>query len=357
MDGRAFNLERFYALVGATGKERAPLRQDLVRGLKEYYELLYGYDRYGAETIFLLEERMGYPRVFGFGVQRILRDRRVSTATKLACASQAVEAVRYGEDAGIPYALLGAVEYIAAHGRLSTGDLRYVLLALAPEYGPFRGVEREEIVSLFGRLLQEEGMPPEERAFWAHSLLARHQDGPATPELIELLVASRHLQPELRQELCLAWIYGRQPRLEVPVPLPGAGARDIFVAEHLAFWVAHMPSWPSPTMVRAGLAALPRFGADPADLAETYITYRDTWAEQIHAAVADIVTRHHATMSPRSLRSVIEQGIEIPGSATARRRFYQLGAELLGSQYLQRASHDAAGSVRQWASRQLQRQS
>jgi len=50
--GRTFELADFCARVGATTKESNVLRQDLVRGLKDYYEALYGYDRYGAETIF-----------------------------------------------------------------------------------------------------------------------------------------------------------------------------------------------------------------------------------------------------------------------------------------------------------------
>src|SRR5579864_5335462 len=78
VDERPFDAAAFYARVGATAREQSALRQDLVRGLKDYFTHLYGYDRYGAETVFLVPERMGQPHTFGFALLRILHDRRLS---------------------------------------------------------------------------------------------------------------------------------------------------------------------------------------------------------------------------------------------------------------------------------------
>jgi hypothetical protein len=351
--GERFDPEAFYALVGATAKERAALRQDLVRGLKEYYETLYGYDRYGAETIFQLEDRMAQPYIFGFGAARILHDRRVSAGTKAAIAERAIAIIRYGTDSGLPYGVFGAIQFLLTVSRLSAVDLRYVLVATAGEYSPFRGMERVTMLDLFRRLVSFEELPAEERAFWAHSLLARHQDDAGAADLCGILLDAADLPESMRGELCLAWLYMRQPRIEVAPPPAGEDERSRFVAEHLPFWIAHVPSWPSNTMVELGLASLPRFGGDPADLIQTYIMYRDGWAEAIHAGVADIIELHGSSISPQVLRSVIERGVSEPSSISSRRRFYRLGSEIFGDEYLQRATHDTAGSVRQWATRQL----
>jgi hypothetical protein len=351
-----FDLEGFYALVEAGGKERNALRQDLVRGLKDYYEMLYGYDRYGAETVFLLEERMAQPYIFGFGVHRILRDRRVSQSTKLAVSAVTIDRVRYGRDFGHPFGILGVLEFIAGAGQLLTEDLRYVLVTTAGEYGLFRGLEKPVMLSFMRGLVANSEMPAAERAFWAHSLIARHQDQAGTTELIRTVLDTDELPGDMRSELCLAWLYMRQPRLDVPIPVARNEPRSIFVAEHMPFWVTHVPSWSSPTMVRFGLASLPRFGADPTELVLTYIAYRDGTVDAIHTAVADIIAQWHRDIPETVVKTVIERGLAMQSSGSVRRRFYKLGTDLYGPQYLERATHDTAGSVRQWASRLLQKQ-
>jgi hypothetical protein len=351
--GERFDPEAFYALVGATAKERAALRQDLVRGLKDYYETLYGYDRYGAETIFQLEDRMAQPYIFGFGASRILHDRRVSASTKASIAEHTIDVIQYGTDSGLPYGVFGAVHFLLTVRRISAVDVRYVLVATAGEYNPFRGMDRATMLNLFQRLVAFDALGVEERAFWAHSLLARHQDQAGAGDLCRALLDAADLPDAMRGELCLAWLYMRQPRIQVAPPPTGDDERSRFVGEHLPFWIAHVPSWPSNTMVELGLASLPRFGGDPAELIQTYIMYRDGWAEAIHAGVADIIELHGSTIPPQVLRSVIERGVSEPSSISSRRRFYRLGNELFGDEYLQRAAHDTAGSVRQWATRQL----
>src|SRR5947209_6156122 len=139
----------FCTRVGATTKEANVLRQDLVRGLKDYYESLYGYDRYGAETIFMVPERMSQPYIFGFGSRRILHDRRVSLATKLATARLALDMVLYGSDSGIPFGFFGIVAFLATEHQLSEQDLRYALVVSAGEPAPSRGLEKSEYVDFF----------------------------------------------------------------------------------------------------------------------------------------------------------------------------------------------------------------
>lgn len=359
---RRFDLASFYERVEAAPKERNALRQALVRGLKDYFESVYGYDRYGAETIFHLEERLGVPYIYGYAAWRALHDRRLSDATKLAVSKRALDIIEYGTDSGLPYGLYAILLFLLQHGQLLLDDLRYALVVSAGEYHPFRGLDRAETVDMYRRLLAYDDMPVVERVFWGHSLLARHQDEAGAAEMINLLLGDEAIPGDQRREVARAWINFRQPRLTVEVPRSPGSPRGDFVADHLGFWIAHAPSWPSTVMVRLGLVWLARLGQgshqgwDPLELATTYMAYRDTFAEQLHAAVADIIAEHHASMPTPQVRQLIEQGITMGGSIPTRRRFYRLGTDLFGPQYLERATTDTANSVRQWAARQLQKQ-
>jgi len=226
----------------------------------------------------------------------------------------------------------------------------------AGETEPFRGTEKAEFVPFFQMLLSHPEFPSGERSFWGHSLVVRHRDQPGATELINLLLGHEDIPVEERLELCRAWINWRQPRLDVPIPAPDLGFRSVFATEHLPFWVAHAASWPTSKMVHLGLAWLAQLGDDPLELAQTYIAYQGSGAEQIYSAVADIIAEHHAGLPESEVRGVIERGIAITGSSPTRRRFYRLGTELYGPEYLTRASEDAANSVRQWAVRQLHKQ-
>ncbi|GAC1466402.1 MAG: hypothetical protein NVS2B16_24550 [Chloroflexota bacterium] len=353
----AFDFGVFCARIGATAKERGPVRQDLVRGLKDYFESTYGYDRYGAETILLLPERMAQPYVYGFALARLLHDRRVGDRTKIRAAHHALDIIDYGADGGLPYGLFGALNYLTLQGDLATEDLRYGLVVSAGEMEPFRGTDKTEFVSFFRMLLGRADLPSGEKTFWGHSLVVRHRDQPGATELIHELLGCDDVPAEMRRELCRAWINRRQPRLDVPLPEPDIGFRSTFVAEHLPFWIAHAPSWPTWKMVNLGLIWLARLGEDPVELAEKYIGYVGAGSEQVHSAVADIVAENHAAMPEVRVKEVIERGIAISGSSPTRRRFYRLGTDLYGPEYLARATEDAANSVRQWAVRQLQKQS
>jgi hypothetical protein len=353
---RAFSLAAFYSHVEAAERERHALRQDLVRGLKDYYTAAYGYDRYGAETVLLLPDRMGQPYIFGFGANRILHDRRIADATKIATAQLSIAMIEYGRDRGLPHGLFNALCYLMSLENLTVRELRYALVASATEYDPFRGTDKPDFLAFFRRLVSAGALPAPERAFWGHSLTARHQDQPGAAELADSLLGAGTLSEDLRRELCQAWVNFRQPRITVDIPDSDGSAHGAFILEHMAFWVSHAPSWPSPQMLRKGLTWLARLGSDPLELAGTYIGYRGAFAEQVHAAVADIVSEHHAQMPRNQVERIVEQGIGISGSVPTRRRFYRLGSEVFGARYLQRATGDTANSVRQWATKQLQKQ-
>lgn len=356
MRQRQFDLASFYAYVGASAKERSALRQDLVRGLKDWHQYLYGYDRYGAETIFLLPERMGVPRIFGFAMVRILHDRRISDEVKVRTVEMALDIADYGDELGPPFGLPVGLHFLALRDRLPVQDLRYALVLTAGDERPFESVEKAISVDFLRWLLGSHEMPTEERAFWGHSLLSRHHGDTGAADLINLFLGSDEIPAELRRELCLAWVNARQPHIDVPVPASSSGFRSSFVADHMPFWVAHMRSWPGPLMVRYGLLWLARLGEDPLTLAQRHMDPADGFAEQLHGAVADIIAEHNASMPEPEVRSLIERGIGISGSGPTRRRFYRLGSQLFGAEYLERATHDTAGSVRQWAARELQRQ-
>jgi hypothetical protein len=127
------------------------------------------------------------------------------------------------------------------------------------------------------------------------------------------------------------------------------------VAEHFPFWVEHSPSWPTPKMVHLGVVWLARLGDDPLELARTYLAYYGSYRDQIHGAVADILSEHAATLPPEQVQQLIEEGLTLSGESSTRRRFYQLGADLFGEEYVTRATADTASRVRQWAARRMQK--
>lgn len=350
-----FVLADFYVEIGAERKEEHTLRQDLVRGLKDYYETAYGYDKYGAETILLLPERMHQPYIYGFALLRILHDRRISSATKVGAAQHALQVLAYGADGGMPYGLFAALHVLAENGRLSIGDLRYALVVSASDSDPFRGIDRPWMLRFFRWLVANSDVPAAERLFWAHSIIARHSEQSGAAKLIDVLMAGEETPLENRRELCQAWVHFRQPRLLVVEPDTDDTPRGALVGEHMRFWVAHAPSWPSSVMVRLGIVWLARLGENVFELLQTYIGYADTYAEQVHGAVVQVLTEHHDSLSEAQVKSVIEQGLRLTGSSPTRRKFYRLGADLYGVEYLERANIDTAGSVRQWAARQKQK--
>jgi hypothetical protein len=267
----------------------------------------------------------------------------------------ALELAEYGVEEGVPYGLFAALHFCAGQGRLSTADLRYALVVSAGDYEPFRGMDRAGTVQFFRWLLDHEGMPASEVQFWAHSLIARHRDGAGAAELIAALLRNERFDVSSRRELCHAWINHRQPALRVAAPPPAAGVRGAVVAEHFPFWVEHSPSWPTPKMVHLGLVWLARLGEDALELAQTYLQYHGTYRDQVHGAVADILAEHGATLPRERVRQLIEEGLALSGESGTRRRFYSLGADFFGDEYLMRASADTANRVRQWAARQMQK--
>lgn len=352
-----FDMASFYAQVRATAKERSALRQDLVRGLKDYYVAVYGYDRYGAETVLHLESRLGQPYIYGYAVIRILQDRRLSESVKEAASQLALDDIRYGSDGGLPFGLYGVLGFLAEHGALAPTDLRFALIASAGEYSPFLGLDKPQMLRFFRWLLRNGDLPMEERLFWAHSLVARHGDGNGAADLIGVILSHPEASIQQIREMCSAWINFRQPRLEIPLPIDGEPPRAKFVTEHMGFWITHSPSWSSASMLKLALLRLADIVDDPLALAREFMGYTGTHAEHAHSAVVDIISRHHQSMPQAALRELVERGISPFYSVSIRRRFYRLGTELLGSEYLNKASSDTASSVRQWAARQLQKQS
>jgi hypothetical protein len=350
---RTFDVEAFYAEVGVTARERGPIRQCLVRGLKEYYESTVGYDKYGAETVLHLTRQLGVPQVYGFAVQRILHDRRISEDTKCRVATRALNVVSYGEDQGVPGTLLSAISFLASHGRLAAVDARYVLTVTAGDDAPVREMVKGEIISLLRWLLDCDEIAPSERLFWGHSLVSRRQEDAGAKEMIDLLLGHAAFPQSQRAELARAWIHRRQPHLDVETHDAGEEPRTLFLSHHLPFWVAHVTSWSSLPMMRHGLVWLARIEGSPIEIIETYFDRHGPYAEQLCAGIADIMHEHHAAMPVDRIKAIIDDGIATPGSGAIRRRFYRLGHELFGPSYLERASDDTAGSIRQWAQRRL----
>ncbi|HEX8917523.1 MAG TPA: hypothetical protein VF898_03390 [Chloroflexota bacterium] len=348
-----FDLAAFYAEVGALPKEHAALRQNLVRGLKDFFRSIYGYDRYGAETIFLLHDHMNLAHAYGYGAVRIVRDRRIGHPTRVASAARALSLIDYGSDSGTPYGLTTLLLYLARQDRLPVEHLRLGLIACAGHPRPFEAMDKTEMAEFATMVANHEAIPATEKLFWMHSVICHHGDRPGAGELINVTLGSDTTSPEDRIELCRAWLHSRQPRLTVEIPDDQEDPHATFVADRLRFWVAHMPSRPGGRVVQLALIWLVRLSGQCEQVIDEFQAFNGPHAEQLRSAIADVLLEHHATMAPDLIIGTVDQGILNSTSGATRRKFYRVGMTLLGPEYLKRASSDTSGSVRQWAVREL----
>ncbi|MGH2521853.1 MAG: hypothetical protein ACRDH2_05040, partial [Anaerolineales bacterium] len=102
---------------------------------------------------------------------------------------------------------------------------------------------------------------------------------------------------------------------------------------------------------RAGVVALPRLGEDPLAVCQKYIaTNSNYYADTFNLAVAELIRTYYTRMPQHEVRALVEHGLKV-GSAPVRKTYYQLGAEMYGEEFMARAAHDNARSVREWAAK------
>ena len=396
-DFPAFELEQFLTDLGFPTKEHAGIRRGLGAGLEKYYYDIYGYHKYGRRPDFLIDERMQEPHIFGYGALEILKNKRVSTASKLKICQYAVENTEPDLENGVPYGLITLLGFMAAEDELP--GLYFYKGMLALQFGVsgtfFRpiwmeGGTKETLISLVDWLGANEEIAEEEELWWIWQL-GGHSDG--KPHLGKPMashwLARPEVSDELKESLCWAWLLDDEQVGEPPVvwllmaaimngdleqikeilentgidpeELPLPDLDDLPLQEDkgefdfsLEFYRQRRYFLFTPPFIkRLAIPALVRLGEDFEELAETFWDNdREYDRDALNAGIADVLEEFNDRFPPAQMRQWIERGINYSRAAT-RKRFYALSTEYYGNEYLERALEDNAKSIRTWAAKKL----
>lgn len=104
---------------------------------------------------------------------------------------------------------------------------------------------------------------------------------------------------------------------------------------------------------RRAIFDLAQVEGDPAAVARRYLGQGERYdAVPFDEAVGDIIEAYHEEMPSGEVRQMVEQGTQA-GKFQIRLRFYRLGLELYGPDFIQPALEDRSSKVREWADKQL----
>ncbi len=105
-------------------------------------------------------------------------------------------------------------------------------------------------------------------------------------------------------------------------------------------------------MKRRAVFGLAQLGEDPISVCQTYLDSESgSAADAINQGVVDVIREYHQHLPQAVVQELVERGLKIRKTNT-RKTFFQLGAELLGPDYLTRAQSEPSKSIRDWAAQQ-----
>lgn len=408
-----FDLKKFFKQLDIPQPQQAILTDCLTRGIKNYYQHIYGYDKYGQDVAWLIHERMYEPYIFGFGAVEAVREAGLPLDTRLKMVDYALQHTDATIEYGTPHGLPILLSFVAEAGALDAATFRTVMIAADFGNSMFDDWQATEVRQLMDWLVAQVEMTPEERLWWIWHISIHSEPPQMSKALADSLLKHKVFSPDSKRALCEAWLNdspaGQPPAqweavqslmqgdiagykthaAEAGLPalpdheLPpmealtegfdlaldslvadeaGEFGADEFEAPNLSLaFFRKMLIGPMGMMVltpgtfkRAAVAALVELGADPLATCRQYLAPNryDTIGMALHQGVADVLRAHHAQMPAAEVKTLIEQGLKV-GAVPTRKTFYELGAELYGAGYMERAAQDKANSVRQWAAKKL----
>ena len=364
----SFSFRRFCQDLPVPENERTLVYDLMAQGLEDYYHDLYGYHKYGQRPDFLINERMGEPFIFGHAAVHILHHEDISATTKERVARYTLSIAAPGEEFGIPYGLLLPIAFLAARGALRGAQLAQALEMLTYERDVFTGLKADDMPLLADALITQAGLS-EEAVRWLRFLLVRTQFAFDTSKaLLEAALIHSGLPDPDKQALCHQLIEDRpspvqRPALQLKDDQLEKLARGEITPDDLMdlFSVAsggligdYLADPLTPQfLMRHAIAWLPRLGADPREVVERYLGAGSQYTrEAINQGVADVIAAHHSEMPAAFVRQILSQGISHPAMAV-RKRFYTVGLDILGPDFIRPALKDRSKKVRQWAEKKL----
>ena len=395
---RTFDLDQFFtALQIESDKEQARIRSCFATGLEVYYDYIYGYRKYGRKPEHLINQRMGEPYIFGFGMVEALRAKRgIKETSKLAICQYTLQTAVPEEEYGIPHGLIVLASYLAETGYLEADIFRAIMQMtnlLRQWIWPW---QIEEAVQLSNWLIPQETIPDKEKMFWLwHLSMQLNEFAHMGKKLVHHWLDHPDLASDVKKALVQGWLdevrhlgtppapwrlmmaqttgnldeaekalkemeASRKEIKEVKAIIEEEANRDVlsklFSRDPLyhfspEFGYLFTPNW----LQRIAVLALVRLGEDAWETAVLYLdSTRDYGAEALNMGVADIIAEYADAIPPEEIRELIEKGIQIPQVST-RKTFYRLSTRFYGTELLQKTAEDNAASIRNWGAKELKK--
>ncbi len=213
----------------------------------------------------------------------------------------------------------------------------------------FVGLTTEDTLAFTDGLLADEELAPEERLGLLYFLLIRCQYAfNLGKAMFERALETPALTQKQKQTLCAWLIHGREDiRQEGMRQLLSDEPRPFMSLTGASFGL--VPDY----LKRRAIFALAQVEGDPAGVARRYLGQGERYdAVPFDKAVGDIIEAYHEEMPPAEVREMVEQGVQA-GKFEIRLRFYRLGLELYGPDFLRPALEDRSKKVREWAEKAL----
>jgi tetratricopeptide (TPR) repeat protein len=392
-DYPSFDPDHFLADQEFPKNEHNAILRGLSAGLGKFYYDIYGYYKYGERPLLL--ERMQEPFIFGYGAVEVLKEKSISSASKLKFLPYALEVMQPGLEQGVPYGLVSMLGYAASEGDLSIEEFMMAMLALEfdmarPFFRPdwMEAVTKDRLITLAEWLGSHEEMPDGQKLWWIWQL-GIHCEGKAHlgKSLLEYWLDRPDVTAEAKAELCWGWLLdgqevGQAPLLWLlteaylagdqrqfqqlveeagidPETLPLPFADEPPAKETLGFPydalsdMRHFVLIP-PFLKRGAIPGLVRYGDEGLEeIADMFWdSERDYYVDALNSGIADALEEFHESVSPERMRYWIERGINY-GRAQTRKSFYMLSTRFYGTEYLEGAVNDNAKSIRTWAGKKL----
>lgn len=405
-----FDLKKFFKQLDIPQPEQAVLTECLTRGIKNYYRHIYGYDKYGQDVAWLIHERMYEPYIFGFGAVEVARQEALSLDTRLKVMDYTLQQTDATAEYGTPHGLPILLSFIAGAGALEATTFRMVMITADFGNSLFDDWQVAEVRQLLDWLVAQVEMPPAERLWWLWHISINSEPAQMSQAIAEILLSHKVLLSASKRALCEAWLsdtaagqppaqweaiqalmqgdvagYKRHvaeaglpaiPDNELPpmdaltedfdlaldnLMADGDDADDLaaptlslnLLRKTLIGPMGMMVLTPG-TLKRTAVVALPALGIDPLVVCDQYLTPIRGGGDglALHRGVADVIRAHHTQMSPAEVKTLVERGLTI-GALPTRKIYYELGADLYGATFMERALQDTANSIRQWAAKKL----
>ncbi len=390
-----FDIEKFFAFLEIPTSEQQLVEKCLAKGLYKYYIDIYGYEKYGSDLTWLIEDRMYEPFIFGYGTAEIIKNKKVRAETKHKIIAYTLGTTSPAEEYGIPYGLDLILHYLAKENLLDTGTFNLIMLTLqANPHNSFDDMPTAGWIDLSEWIINCPEISTDETTWWIWQLSTKFERSLSFAQgrkVVEFWMNHPQLSSAAKLELCWAWLTDSQEIGSKPITrqlmdaqmvgdvkavkklLKELGAEPADIADairnmeliqsevadpifdfallsSLAEFV-WLPSW----LKRLAVPFLAQLEEDPLEICLTLLDQsRDYKSEGINKGVADVISDYGAQFPPDTLRALIDKGLSIPQVAT-RKTFYQVSTQFYGNEYMLKTQSDNAASIRKWGQKKLQK--